>query len=34
LTVTGSVQSRQHSGGTAPQQVLAAVQRGRAELKP
>jgi argininosuccinate lyase len=33
LTVTGSVQSRQHAGGTAPQQVLAAVQRGRAELK-
>jgi argininosuccinate lyase len=33
LTVTGSVQSRQHSGGTAPEQVLAAVQRGRAELK-
>jgi argininosuccinate lyase len=33
LTVTGSVQSRQHPGGTAPQQVLAAVQRGRAELK-
>ena len=32
LTVTGSVQSRQHLGGTAPQQVLAAVQRGRAEL--
>ena len=25
LTVTGSVQSRQHPGGTAPQQVLAAV---------
>jgi argininosuccinate lyase len=33
LTVTGSVQSRQHPGGTAPEQVLAAVQRGRAELK-
>ena len=33
LTVTGSVQSRQHPGGTAPQHVLAAVQRGRAELK-
>jgi argininosuccinate lyase len=33
LTVTGSVQSRQHPGGTAPQQVLAAVQRGRTELK-
>ena len=33
LTVTGSVQSRQYPGGTAPQQVLAAVQRGRAELK-
>ena len=33
LTVTGSVQSRQHPGGTAPQKVLAAVQRGRAELK-
>ena len=34
LTVTGSVQSRQHPGGTAPEQVLVAVQRGRAELKP
>jgi len=34
LTVTGSVQSRQHPGGTSPQQVLAAVQRGRGELKP
>jgi argininosuccinate lyase len=33
LTVTGSVQSRQHPGGTAPEQVLAAVQQGRAELK-
>jgi argininosuccinate lyase len=33
LTVTGSVQSRQHPGGTAPDQVLVAVQRGRAELK-
>jgi argininosuccinate lyase len=33
LTVTGSVQSRQYPGGTAPEQVLAAVQRGRAELK-
>ena len=33
LTVTGSVQSRQHPGGTAPEQVLSAVQRGRAELK-
>jgi len=33
LTVTGSVQSRQHPGGTAPEQVLAAIQRGRAELK-
>jgi len=33
LIVTGSVQSRQHPGGTAPEQVLAAVQRGRAELK-
>lgn len=32
LTVTGSVRSRQHPGGTAPEQVLAAVARGRAEL--
>lgn len=33
LTVIGSVQSRQHLGGTAPEQVLAAVQRGRTALK-
>jgi argininosuccinate lyase len=32
LTVDGSVQARQHLGGTAPSQVLAAVKRGRADL--
>ena len=32
LTVDGSVQSRQHAGGTAPTQVLAAIKRGRADL--
>ena len=32
LTVDGSVQSRQHAGGTAPAQVLAAIKRGRADL--
>ena len=32
LTVEGSVQSRQHAGGTAPAQVLAAIKRGRADL--
>jgi len=32
LTVDGSVQSRQHAGGTAPSQVLAAIKRGRAGL--
>ena len=32
LTVDGSVQSRQHAGGTAPSQVLAAIKRGRTDL--
>ena len=32
LTVDGSVNSRQHTGGTAPAQVLAAIKRGRADL--
>ena len=32
LTVEGSVQSRQHAGGTAPEQVLAAIKQARAEL--
>ena len=32
LTVDGSVQSRQHAGGTAPSQVLAAIQRARTDL--
>jgi len=32
LTVDGSVNSRQHAGGTAPAQVLAAIKRGRADL--
>jgi len=29
LTLEGSVNARDHIGGTAPAQVLAAVQRGR-----
>jgi argininosuccinate lyase len=32
LTVDGSVNSRQHAGGTAPTQVLAAIKRARADL--
>jgi len=32
LTVEGSVASRNHLGGTAPQRVLEAVRRARAEL--
>jgi argininosuccinate lyase len=32
LTVDGSVQSRQHLGGTAPAQVLAAIQRARTDI--
>lgn len=32
LTLEGSVSSRNHIGGTAPQQVLAAVKRGRERL--
>ncbi|MAS67187.1 MAG: argininosuccinate lyase [Pseudomonadales bacterium] len=32
LTLEGSVNARDHVGGTAPAQVLAAVQRGRALL--
>jgi argininosuccinate lyase len=33
LTLEGSVQARNHTGGTAPDQVRAAVQRARAALK-
>ncbi|MDQ2076917.1 argininosuccinate lyase [Marinimicrobium sp. ABcell2] len=33
LTLEGSVAARNHIGGTAPDQVRAAVQRARAELK-
>ncbi len=33
LTLEGSVQARNHLGGTAPEQVLAAVARARAALK-
>lgn len=33
LTLEGSVQARDHLGGTAPNQVLAAVQRGRNMLQ-
>ena len=33
LTLEGSVNARDHIGGTAPAQVLAAVQRGRALLE-
>ena len=33
LTVTGSLASRNHIGGTAPEQVRAAIQRARTRLK-
>ena len=33
LTLEGSVQARDHLGGTAPNQVRAAVARARAALK-
>jgi argininosuccinate lyase len=33
LTLEGSVQARDHLGGTAPNQVRAAVARARAVLK-
>ncbi|MDX1451298.1 MAG: argininosuccinate lyase [Oleiphilaceae bacterium] len=33
LTLEGSVQARNHIGGTAPEQVLAAVTRGRVQLQ-
>jgi argininosuccinate lyase len=33
LTLEGSVASRNHPGGTAPEQVLAAVKAARAALK-
>jgi len=33
LTVEGSVQSRQHAGGTAPEQVLRAIKQARSDLK-
>lgn len=33
LTLEGSVQARDHIGGTAPNQVRQAVERGRKELK-
>mgnify|MGYP003485176560 CR=1 FL=1 len=33
LTVTGSLPSRNHIGGTAPEQVRAAIQRARSRLK-
>jgi argininosuccinate lyase len=32
LGVDGSLAARNHVGGTAPEQVRAAVQRARAEL--
>jgi argininosuccinate lyase len=32
LTVEGSLASRQHVGGTAPEQVRAAVARARSNL--
>ncbi|RLA42754.1 MAG: argininosuccinate lyase [Gammaproteobacteria bacterium] len=34
LTVEGSVNARNHIGGTAPEQVLVAVTQARAKLKP
>jgi len=33
LTLDGSVASRNHIGGTAPEQVLAAVNRARHTIK-
>jgi argininosuccinate lyase len=33
LTLEGSVQARDHLGGTAPAQVRAAVERARNALK-
>jgi argininosuccinate lyase len=33
LTLEGSVAARDHVGGTAPNQVRAAVQRVREQLK-
>ena len=33
LTVEGSVKARNHIGGTAPDQVRAAVKRGRSRLR-
>jgi len=33
LTVAGSLASRNHIGGTAPEQVRAAIQRARTRLK-
>ena len=33
LSVEGSLSARDHRGGTAPAQVLAAVRRAREELK-
>ena len=32
LTLQGSVASRDHVGGTAPQQVRAAIARARAQI--
>jgi argininosuccinate lyase len=32
LTLEGSVNARNHIGGTAPNQVLAAVQRARQRI--
>jgi len=32
LTIEGSLAARNHPGGTAPDQVRAAVKRARAEL--
>ncbi|CAH9019922.1 argininosuccinate lyase [Candidatus Nitrosacidococcus sp. I8] len=34
LTLEGSVQARNHLGGTAPNQVKAAIERARKKLKP
>jgi len=33
LTVAGSLASRNHIGGTAPEQVRAAIQRARKRLQ-
>ena len=33
LTLEGSVNARNHFGGTAPSQVLASIERARSDLE-